>query len=80
MTPTNEIHKCMNILKVKDIYECSVLSFVNDIMMKTCPSFDNCKKKFEKNNFIVPLLIFSIFSTNCHKCSKEIKSVIEVEQ
>ena len=27
----------MKILKVKDIYEREVLSFVNDIMMKMCP-------------------------------------------
>ena len=37
-TPTDEIHKTVNMLKVKDIYECNVLSFVNNIMMKMCPS------------------------------------------
>ena len=39
MTPTDEIHKNMNLLKVSDIYECNVLTFVNDIMMKRCPNW-----------------------------------------
>ena len=38
MTPTDEIHKNMTLLKVSDIYECTVLTFVNDIMMKRCPN------------------------------------------
>ena len=37
MTTTDEIHKNMNLLKVSDIYECTVFTFVNDIMMKRCP-------------------------------------------
>ena len=37
MTPTDEIHESMNLLKVSDIYECNVLTFVNDTVLKMCP-------------------------------------------
>ena len=30
MTPTDEIHESINLLKVSDICECNVLTFVND--------------------------------------------------
>ena len=64
MTPTDGIHKRMNILKVKDIYECNVLLFVNNIMMKICPrSFELYFQKIHnnydvrrKNQLVVPLV------------------------
>ena len=63
-TPTDEIHKTMNILKVKDIYEGNVLSFVNNIMMKMCPSsfelyFQKRQNNYDvrrKNQLVVPVV------------------------
>ena len=52
-TPTDEIHKTMNILKVKDIYECNVLSLVNNIMMKVCPSSFELYFQKRQNNYDV---------------------------
>ena len=52
-TPTDEIHKTMNILKVKDIYECNLLSFVNKIMMKMCPSSFELYFQKRQNNYDV---------------------------
>ena len=52
-TPTDEIHKTMNILKVKDIYEGTVLSCVNIIMMKMCPSSFELNLKKRQNNYDV---------------------------
>ena len=37
MSPTDEIHKSMNLPKVSDIYVCNVLTLVNDVIMKRCP-------------------------------------------
>ena len=62
MTPTDEIHKNMNLLKVSDIYECNVLTFVNDIMMKRCPNsmqqyYQKRRNVYDvrvKNQLIVP--------------------------
>ena len=53
----------MNILKVKDIYECNVLSFVNN-MMKMCPSsfelyFQKRQNSYDvrrKNQLVVPVV------------------------
>ena len=48
--PIDGIHKMMNILKVKDIYECNVLSFVKNIWMKMCPrSFELYFQKGHNN-------------------------------
>ena len=32
MTPTNELHMHLNILRVSDIYKSNALSFVNEIL------------------------------------------------
>ena len=48
MTPTDEIHNYMNLLKVSDIYEWNVLTFVNDIIMKRCP--DSMQLYFQKRH------------------------------
>ena len=37
LTPTEALHRKLNILKVRDIYECNLLSFVNDILIRRCP-------------------------------------------
>ena len=37
MTPTNELHMHLNILKVSDIYKSNVLSFVNEILSGRSP-------------------------------------------
>ena len=68
MTPTDEIHENMNLLKVSDIYECNVLTFVNDIMMKRCP--DSMQQYYPKrrniydvrvkNQLIVPQVRMSV--------------------
>ena len=43
MTPTNELHMHLNILKVSDIYKSNVLSFVNEILSGRSPDiFKNC--------------------------------------
>ena len=36
-TPTDELHRGMNILKVSDIYKSNVLNFVNEILSGRCP-------------------------------------------
>ena len=36
LTPTNILHKNLNILKISDLYRCSILSFVNDILIGKC--------------------------------------------
>ena len=62
MTPTDEIHKNINLLKVSDIYECNVHTFVNDIMMKRCPNsmqqyYQKRRNVYDvrvKNQLIVP--------------------------
>ena len=42
LTPTNYIHHDLRILKVEDIYKTNVLNFVNNCLMKNCPTiFDN---------------------------------------
>ena len=46
MTPTDESHKNMNLLKVSDIYECTVFTIVNDIIMKRCP--DSMQQYYQK--------------------------------
>ena len=48
MTPTDAIHKNRNLLKVSDIYEYSVLTFVNDIMTKRCP--DSMQQYYQKRH------------------------------
>ena len=65
MTPTDEIHKSMNLLTVSDIYECT---FVNDIMKKMCP--DSIQQYYQKryneydvrvkNQLIVPQVRISV--------------------
>ena len=37
LTPTNKLHKHLNILKISDLYKCSILSFVNDTQLGKCP-------------------------------------------
>ena len=37
MTPTNELHDDFKILKVKDIFEVNLLSFVNKCLHGECP-------------------------------------------
>ena len=37
MTPTNELHMHLNILKVTGIYKSNVLSFVNEILSGRSP-------------------------------------------
>ena len=37
LTPTNILHKNLNILKINDLYKCSILSFVNDTQIGKCP-------------------------------------------
>ena len=68
MTPTDEIHINMNLLKVSDIYECNLLTFVNGIMMKRCP--DSMQQYYQKrhkvydvrvkNQLIVPQVRISV--------------------
>ena len=58
----DEIHKNMNLLKVSDIYECNILTFVNDIMMKKGPNsmqqyYQKRRNVYDvrvKNQLIVP--------------------------
>ena len=50
MNSTDEIHKNINLLKVSDIYECNLLTFVNDIMMKRCP--DSMQQYYKKRHNI----------------------------
>ena len=42
LTPTNILHNNLNILKINDLYKCSILSFVNDTQI------GKCLKIFEK--------------------------------
>ena len=37
LTPTNILHKNLNILKINDLYKCSILSFINDTQIGKCP-------------------------------------------
>ena len=37
LTPTSVLHKNLNILKINDLYKCSVLLFVNDTQIGKCP-------------------------------------------
>ena len=37
LTPTNILHKNLNILKINDLYKCSILSFVNNTQIGKCP-------------------------------------------
>ena len=63
-TPTNELHKSLDILKVKDILTQGVLCFVHNFVNNKLPTiFDNYFKKFtdvhnlntrNKDNFIIP--------------------------
>ena len=51
LTPTNVSHKNLNILKINDLYKCSVLSFVNDTQLGKCPkTFENYSQK-RRNNY-----------------------------
>ena len=55
LTPTNKLHKHLNILKVSDLYKCSVLSFVNDKQLGKCPEiFENY---FEKTNIAIMICV-----------------------
>ena len=38
LTPTNILHKNLNISKMTDLYKCSILSFVNDMQISKCPT------------------------------------------
>ena len=68
MSPTDEINENMDLLKVSDIYECNLLTFVNDIMMKMCP--DSMQQYYQKrrniydvrvkNQLIVPQVRMSV--------------------
>ena len=50
LTPTNKLHRHMNILKISDLYKCSVLSFVNDTQLGKCPEiFENYFEKKHSN-------------------------------
>ena len=40
-TPTNDIHSGLNVIKVKDIYLCNLLTFVNKCLMGNCPDMFN---------------------------------------
>ena len=46
LTPTSVLHKNLNILKINDLYKCSVLSFVNDRQTGKYPKI--CKDYFQK--------------------------------
>ena len=37
LTPTNTLHHNLNILKVQDVFNCNLVNFVNDILIKRCP-------------------------------------------
>ena len=42
LTATNKLHTHLNILKVSDLYKCTVLSFVNYTHLGKCPQiFEN---------------------------------------
>ena len=50
ITPINNLHKHLNILKISDLYKCSVLSFVNDTQLGKCPEiFENYFEKKHSN-------------------------------
>ena len=50
LTPTNKLHKHLNILKISDLCKCSVLSFVNDTQLGECPEiFENYFEKKHSN-------------------------------
>ena len=51
LTPTSILHKNLTILKINDVYKCSVLSFVNDTQIGKCPKI--FEKYFQKklNNY-----------------------------
>ena len=50
-TPTNELHRGMNILKVSDIYKSNVLNFVNEILSGRCPEPFRCYFQYKRETY-----------------------------
>ena len=48
LTPTNILHNNLNILKINDLYKCSIMSFVNDTQIGKCPKI--FEKYFDKKH------------------------------
>ena len=51
LTPTSILHKNLNILKINDLYKCSVLSFVNDTQIGKCPKIFEKYFQKKRNNY-----------------------------
>ena len=50
LTSINKLHKHLNILKIGELYKCSVLSFVNDTRLCKCPEiFKNYFEEKQSN-------------------------------
>ena len=39
MLPTNDLHRKIKILKIKDNYKVNILNFVNNCLQKRCPDY-----------------------------------------
>ena len=52
-TSTNYLHEMLNICKVNDIYVCSLLNFVNDVLCGRCPDVFKNYFEFRRNVYDV---------------------------
>ena len=50
-TPTEQLHKDIHILKVKDIYICNTLSFVNSCIMGNVPEYFKTYYTYRESNY-----------------------------
>ena len=53
LTPTNEIHKSLNVLKVKDIQSLNIICFVKKCILNTCPEY--FYTYFKKRSSVYPI-------------------------
>ena len=51
LTPTDTLHQIVNILKVSDIYQVNILSFVNDIVSGRCPNVFQDYFELKRNTY-----------------------------
>ena len=55
LTPTDTLHQTLNILKVSDIYQVNILSFVYDIVSGRCPNVFQYYFELKRNTYMYDL-------------------------
>ena len=77
-TPTNELHKDLKILKVKDIFEVNVLFFVKKCLSGECPTLFKDYFIFQGHghNIRVPKLRIPSFNSNLYFNSVKVKGAV----